>query len=174
MPAAIKDEFSDLPISKEQRYWLRLKRDKRCRLCGEPAASCALCLEHLVRNRERAREIFGYKRRYSHTLGYELELKAKAPVQWKRSKEIRDEIWGLPVSRQRKVQLRWKREGRCQCCGKPIVSGSRCLKHLIANREWRRKQLGCKRRKLDALSYRLEARAQAAAPTTPSKRSRSA
>jgi len=73
-------------------------------------------------------------------------------------KRIQDEFTNLPVSRQRKYQLRMKRARRCTECGEPAVQGSRCLKHLVMARERQRKKRGLKRRYLGTLSYRLEAK----------------
>jgi len=73
-------------------------------------------------------------------------------------KPIRDEFTHLRVSRQRKYQLRMKRDQRCTECGERAVQGSRCLKHLVMARERQRKKRGLKRRYLGTLSYRLEAR----------------
>ncbi len=55
-------------------------------------------------------------------------------------KPIQDELTHLAISRQRKYQLRMKRDGRCTLCGKPAAQGSRswCLKHLMRVRERRR------------------------------------
>ena len=75
-------------------------------------------------------------------------------------KRIKDEFTHLPVSRQRKYQLRMKRDRRCTECGEPAVQGSRCLKHLVKARERQRKKRGLKRRYHGTLSYRLEAAAR--------------
>jgi hypothetical protein len=72
-------------------------------------------------------------------------------------KKIADEFSHLPISRQRKYQLRQARDQRCTECGEPVVYGSRCLKHLIRARERQRKKLGMQRRHHNALSYRLQA-----------------
>ncbi len=72
-------------------------------------------------------------------------------------KRIEDEFTNLPVSRQRKYQLRMKRDHCCTECGEPAVQGSRCLKHLVKARERQRKKRGLKRRYHGTLSYRLEA-----------------
>jgi len=72
-------------------------------------------------------------------------------------KRIEDEFAALPVSRQRKYQLRMKRDRCCTECGEPAVQGSRCLKHLVKARERQRKKRGLKRRYHGTLSYRLEA-----------------
>ena len=72
-------------------------------------------------------------------------------------KRIKDEFTRLPVSRQRKYQLRMKRDRRCTECGQPAVQGSRCLKHLVKARERQRKKRGLKRRYYGTLSYKLQA-----------------
>ncbi len=70
--------------------------------------------------------------------------------------QIQDEFTNLPISRQRKYQLRMQRDGRCTECGDPVVEGSRCLKHLIKARERQRKKRGLRRRYYNTLSYKLE------------------
>ena len=72
-------------------------------------------------------------------------------------KRIVDEFTRLPISRQRKYQLRMQRDKRCTECGEPAAQGSRCLKHLIRARERQRKKRGLKRRYYKTLSYQLEA-----------------
>ncbi|MGD0262422.1 MAG: hypothetical protein ABSD29_21875 [Verrucomicrobiota bacterium] len=72
-------------------------------------------------------------------------------------KRIKDKFTYLPVSRQRKYQLRMKRDHRCTECGEPAVQGSRCLTHLVKARERQRKKRGLKRRYYGTLSYRLQA-----------------
>ena len=69
---AIKDEFKDLPISRQRKYQLRMQRDNRCTECGEPAVSGSRCLKHLIRARERQRKKLSLRRRYYNTLGYQL------------------------------------------------------------------------------------------------------
>src|SRR3974377_215960 len=44
---------------------------------------------------------------------------------------IVDEFTHLPISRQRKYQLRMQRDKRCTECGEPAAEGSRCLNHLV-------------------------------------------
>jgi len=85
---------------------------------------------------------------------------------------IKDEFTDLPVSRQRKFQLRMGRDKRCPICGEPLVVGTRCLKHLLRERERKRKRLGSKRRFANTLSYRLEAKAKAAAGRQQNKKPR--
>ena len=69
------------------------------------------------------------------------------------TKRIKDEFARLPISRQRKYQLRHKRDGRCETCGDPAFRGTaRCIKHLVKARENQRKKYGCKRR-YNTVSY---------------------
>jgi hypothetical protein len=72
-------------------------------------------------------------------------------------KSIQDEFTSLPISRQRKYQLRMQRDKRCTECGDPALKGSRCLKHLVKARERQRKKRGLKRRYYGTLSYKLQA-----------------
>jgi hypothetical protein len=76
MKKRIKDEFSDLPISRQRRYVLRMLRDKRCAECGEPAERGSRCLKHLIQARERQRKARGLQRRYYGTLSYRLQAQA--------------------------------------------------------------------------------------------------
>jgi hypothetical protein len=69
-------------------------------------------------------------------------------------KKIIDEFMDLPISRQRKWQLRRAKEGRCVICGEPIVTAWHCLKHAVAYREWARRYSGSIRRN-KTLTYRL-------------------
>jgi hypothetical protein len=71
-------------------------------------------------------------------------------------KRIVDEFSHLPISRQRKYQLRMERDNRCTECGARGVYASRCLKHMVKARERLRKKIGLKRRYFNTLSYRLE------------------
>lgn len=66
--------------------------------------------------------------------------------------KIKDKFTNLPVSRQRKYQLRKKRAGMCVLCGEPAVTAMHCLKHAIAKRELDRKRY-------NSLTYRLTAEA---------------
>jgi hypothetical protein len=83
-------------------------------------------------------------------------------------KIVRDEFTHLPISRQRKYQLRMRRDKRCHICGEPVVTGFWCLKHVIEERERHRKRVGSKRRN-KVRSYALEAEARAAARSKRSK-----
>ena len=75
-------------------------------------------------------------------------------------KPIQDEFTHLPVSRQRKYQLRMQRDGRCTECGAPSAGASRCLKHLVLARERQRAKFALRDRYYNTLSYRLEAEAK--------------
>ena len=69
---------------------------------------------------------------------------------------IIDEFTYLNISRQRKYQMRKKRDGRCTQCGEPAASGARCLKHLVLYREQPRKKQRARRRYDGAMSYRMQ------------------
>jgi hypothetical protein len=73
MKVPIKDEFTELSISRQRKYQLRKQRDKRCTECGAPALTSSRCLKHLVRARERQRSKRGLRRRYTRTLSYRLQ-----------------------------------------------------------------------------------------------------
>ena len=70
--------------------------------------------------------------------------------------EIQDEFTDLPISTQRRYQLRMRRDGRCIECGELVIYGSRCLKHLMRARERARKKRGSKKRHLNTLAYQLQ------------------
>ena len=72
-----------------------------------------------------------------------------------------DEFSALPVSRQRKWQLRKLRAGKCVRCGAPLATSKFCLRHAVKSREKARKKLGFTRRRLVyAISYQLEEKAR--------------
>jgi len=71
-------------------------------------------------------------------------------------RKIQDEFTRLPLSRQRKYQLRRQRDNCCTECGAPAGPASRCLRHLIKARERQRKKRGLKRRYYGTLSYKLQ------------------
>jgi hypothetical protein len=72
-------------------------------------------------------------------------------------RKVKDEFTHLPISRQRKYQLRKLRDRRGVVCGESPVTGSRCLRHLIEAREAARKRLGLKKRYKWTPSYVAEA-----------------
>jgi len=49
----IADEFTNLPLSRQRKYQMRMQRDSRCILCGEPTDGKANCLHHRNRAREK-------------------------------------------------------------------------------------------------------------------------
>lgn len=55
---------------------------------------------------------------------------------------IDDEFSALPVSRQRKCQLRHQRDGKCIVCGKARVTAIHCEHHrrLSNRRQWEKLQ----------------------------------
>lgn len=75
---AILDEFTNLPISRQRKYQLRMQRDQRCTECGEPVGGPfgSRCIKHLIKARERQRKKPGLKRRYRNTLSYRMEAAA--------------------------------------------------------------------------------------------------
>jgi hypothetical protein len=75
---------------------------------------------------------------------------------------IIDEFTYLPISRQRRYQLRKKRAKKCVLCGAPAV-GLRCLRHMIEARELKRRRLALKRR-YKSLTYRLAKRQEKRRP----------
>jgi tRNA(Ile)-lysidine synthase TilS/MesJ len=77
MPKAIKDKFSNLPVSRQRKYQLRMARDRRCVICGESAVGRFYCLKHMVKVRERARRKIGAKKRSKGARSYRLEQEMK-------------------------------------------------------------------------------------------------
>jgi len=57
---------------------------------------------------------------------------------------LKDEFSNLPISRQRKWQLRQIANGGCDICGKPIVSGHKCLRHMVMARDSTHRKNGFK------------------------------
>jgi len=64
MSEKIKDEFTDLPVSRQRKYQLRMQRAGRCTICGKQAISDYYCLDHMKACRERARKP-GSRRKYA-------------------------------------------------------------------------------------------------------------
>jgi transposase len=82
MGAHISDEFAGMPLSRQMKYYLRKRRDKRCTRCGKPLEEGSLCPEHMVQMREYRRKTFGLKRRYHNSLSYQFQgdVANEAPV----------------------------------------------------------------------------------------------
>lgn len=76
MRRRIEDEFSDLPMSRQRKYQLRMKKQGWCTLCGEPAATAAYCLLHAIKSRERNRAGMKSQRRYLAAQSYQLQVSA--------------------------------------------------------------------------------------------------
>lgn len=81
MPNPIIDEFTSLPISRQRRYQLRKRRDRKCIRCGQPAAKHGYFCEthrqvHNVMTRELQRKRFDFKHRdyYSESYGFSFSL----------------------------------------------------------------------------------------------------
>ena len=71
-------------------------------------------------------------------------------------KRIEDEFTHLPLSRQRKYQLRMMQQGRCIICGEPAATAAHCLIHAIKARERIRAGSKFQRRYFGARTYELE------------------
>ena len=71
-------------------------------------------------------------------------------------KPIQDELTAMPISRQRKYQLRMQKQKRCTMCGEEAVTRSYCLKHAVEYREKSRKKLKLRRRYCGALTYIMQ------------------
>ena len=76
MRRLIKDEFTDLPVSRQRKYQLRMQKKNRCTICGEAAVTSSYCLKHAVRYREVTRKKLKLRRRYHKALSYALETLA--------------------------------------------------------------------------------------------------
>lgn len=89
---------------------------------------------------------------------YVREMKRRGDISRPARLVIPDDIAALPLSRQRKTQLAWKRLGRCMKCGSERAEGneSYCLFHTVQARERQRKKQGSTFRKLEARSYKAE------------------
>ena len=72
----IVDEFTELPISRQQKWQLRRAKEGRCVICGQPKVTAWHCLKHAIANREWARKYSGSVRR-NETLTYKLAAKTK-------------------------------------------------------------------------------------------------
>ena len=146
MPKKIIDEFSDLPVARQRKTQLRYKRDGKCVVCGQPVVTKTYCLKHALGARERERKRMGFKRRIRSLTDRIGE------------KEINDEFTPLPLPYSKKMELRYKRDGKCIRCGGALATKRYCLKHAEARREAQRRRNGSKRRNNNALSYRSAAK----------------
>lgn len=75
---------------------------------------------------------------------------------------IQDKFTHLPVSRQRKYQLRKLQQKRCIICGEPAVNATHCLFHVVKYRERHRAKMNFQRRHFGARSYELQRSAELA------------
>jgi len=69
---------------------------------------------------------------------------------------IVDEFAGLPVSRQRKWQLRQMAKGGCRICGQTAITKGYCLKHLVRERDYSAERFGYQRANQNCKSRLLE------------------
>jgi hypothetical protein len=81
----IVDEFTELPISRQQKWQLRRAKEGRCVICGQPKVTAWHCLRHAIANREWARKYSGSVRR-NKTLTYKLAERVKKKKPAKRGK----------------------------------------------------------------------------------------
>jgi hypothetical protein len=72
----IKDEFTDLSVSRQRRYQLRRQKEGRCIVCGQPQVAGSFCLRHMIAKREVSRRRLGLTKR-NYSLSYRLEEMAK-------------------------------------------------------------------------------------------------
>jgi hypothetical protein len=72
----IVDEFTDLPISRQQKWQLRRAKEGRCIICGEPKVTAWYCLKHAIASRESMRKFCGSVRR-TKSLTYRLAADVK-------------------------------------------------------------------------------------------------
>jgi len=163
----IQDEFTNLPISRNKKFRLRRAKAGLCFLCGKPTFGSTSCLKHLKLARERSRAASGARRRnnsYSYRLARAMRDSATPVIPPKKLPAIppnpnwfkQDEFTSLPLSRQRKYQLRKAKEKRCIICGEPPVTATLCERHMIYAREQSRKRRGSTTRRKSAESYRLQ------------------
>jgi len=71
-------------------------------------------------------------------------------------RRIQDALTNLPISRQRKYELRKAKEKRCVICGDPAVTAKLCVRHMVYAREQTRRRRGTTARRKSAQSYRLQ------------------
>jgi len=76
MRRRIKDEFTDLPLSRQRKYQLRMQQQRRCIICGKPAVTASHCLSHAIKARERIRAESKSQRRYFGARSYKFQLSA--------------------------------------------------------------------------------------------------
>lgn len=156
----IDDEFTNLKISRQRRYQLRMQKEHRCIICGARAEG-SKCVKHLVSARERMRRQKRLKHRYVTTLSYQLERKLVTTENQKTgnvcfvTESLEKKLQNKTLSRQRRYQLRMRLEKRCTDCGKPAPGASRCVSCLNKTRERLRKRNMYKRRYINSLGYRL-------------------
>ena len=70
-------------------------------------------------------------------------------------KPINDKFSNLPISRQRRWQMRKAEKGLCILCGEKTVNNWHCLEHMVYMRDWQARRDGSKK-KLNCMSRRLE------------------
>src|SRR6266404_9365146 len=89
---------------------------------------------------------------YTSVLRWAVASGRKLLRPWK----ITDEFTDLPISRQRKKQLRWEKNGRCETCGALAVTNHHCLRDAVKDRERQRRPKGYVKRHRNAASYIIQ------------------
>jgi hypothetical protein len=74
MGRKIIDRYTNLPVSRQRKYQLRMKARKRCIICGEPAVRTTYCLYHMIKYRELARARVHAQRRNYGARSYQIEM----------------------------------------------------------------------------------------------------
>src|SRR5258705_368124 len=92
----------------------------------------------VLRARSRGESPKAIARRYGVAYTSVLRWAVAAGMKFLRTPKIKDEFTDLPISRQRKKQLRWIKEGCCPLCGAPVTTDYHCLRHAVKNRERQR------------------------------------
>lgn len=77
MPIEIIDEFTQLNVSRQRKYQLRRRKQKKCVICGDPAITKFHCEVHRqkvnVISRESMRQRHGLNRRFEGAESYSFE-----------------------------------------------------------------------------------------------------
>lgn len=88
-----------------------------------------------LRARGRGESMKAIARRYGVSKNSILRWAVAAGQEFVRTPKIIDEFTGLTISRQRKKQLRWKKNGRRLTCGEPAVTNHHCPRDAAKDRE---------------------------------------
>lgn len=77
MPLAskIKDEFTNLPVSRQRKWALRREKKGLCGICGQKAVLPKRCLRHSIMTRDNSHRYVGSKRSFKNCKTRRLEQK---------------------------------------------------------------------------------------------------